>query len=306
MFVQVGGLGDVVAGLSRACQERGHDVEVILPYYECLPAERVGELEHVLDFEVPTVRPSLRCFLYRPFARRMSTLWAYTDHSLASSNSITWISDNWVREKSLWGRSLLGNKLVDCMQISLFKGETDVREKIMKELNQFAWPGYTVHHCEHFAVMYWLLLLFSWWAAMMLGTFDTVSIAVRKSDEVQGSVQDGHMHHGSRWTSAFRATVDGIRVILLRPDWNATNLFRGDRIYGGSYNETQAYLYFSRSATCTPVNLCFLQHIFRFRTIQQMLFSPFDGNVYPGEALILQLWEAHHTSQWAQLSGKTC
>ena len=83
MSVQVGGLGDVVAGLSRACLERGHDVEVILPCYECLPTERVGELKHVLDFEVPTVRPSLQSFSYRPSARQMSISSGFTDHSLA-------------------------------------------------------------------------------------------------------------------------------------------------------------------------------------------------------------------------------
>ena len=42
--------------------------------------------------------------------------------------------------------------------------------------------------------------------------------------------------------SAFSGRLDGIDVLLLRPDWNKTNLFRGGRIYGGSYNETEAYV----------------------------------------------------------------
>jgi glycogen synthase len=33
---QVGGLGDVVTSLSRAVQDLGHKVEVILPKYDCL------------------------------------------------------------------------------------------------------------------------------------------------------------------------------------------------------------------------------------------------------------------------------
>ena len=36
-------------------------------------------------------------------------------------------------------------------------------------------------------------------------------------------------------------------MVLLRPaDWDGCNLFRGGRIYGGSYNELEAYLYFCR------------------------------------------------------------
>ena len=37
---QVGGLGDVVTGLARVCLARGHDVCVLLPFYECLPKVR--------------------------------------------------------------------------------------------------------------------------------------------------------------------------------------------------------------------------------------------------------------------------
>ena len=65
---------------------------------------------------------------------------------------------------------------------------------------------------------------------------------------MQGSFFDGQMRLGSLKTSAFSGKIDDIPVILLRPDWSATNLFQGSRIYGGSYNETEAYLYFSRQA----------------------------------------------------------
>lgn len=55
--MQVGGLGDVVTGLGRACLQRGHTVEVCLPFYECLPEARVEDLRHERDFDVPKVRP---------------------------------------------------------------------------------------------------------------------------------------------------------------------------------------------------------------------------------------------------------
>ena len=47
-FAKTGGLGDVVAGLSRALGRRGHDVRVFLPFYQ-----RVAKLDFpfvVVDF----------------------------------------------------------------------------------------------------------------------------------------------------------------------------------------------------------------------------------------------------------------
>jgi starch synthase len=53
-------------------------------------------------------------------------------------------------------------------------------------------------------------------------------------------------------TQAWAGRVDGVRVLLLRPDWAAPGggggLFRGARVYGGGYPEVQAYLYFCRAA----------------------------------------------------------
>eukprot|EP00850_Spirogloea_muscicola_P022200 SM000282S10603 [mRNA] locus=s282:6677:12402:+ [translate_table: standard] len=42
---KVGGLGDVVTSLSRAVQELGHRVEVVLPKYDCLKYSQIFELE---------------------------------------------------------------------------------------------------------------------------------------------------------------------------------------------------------------------------------------------------------------------
>jgi hypothetical protein len=53
---QVGGLGDVVTGLAKACIARGHTVEIILPFYECLPEAEIEGLKHERDFDCPTVR----------------------------------------------------------------------------------------------------------------------------------------------------------------------------------------------------------------------------------------------------------
>lgn len=48
-------------------------------------------------------------------------------------------------------------------------------------------------------------------------------------------------------TAVYRGVIGDVPVILLRPaDWDSCNLFRGGRIYGGSYNEMESYLYFCR------------------------------------------------------------
>ncbi|CAI5500877.1 unnamed protein product, partial [Closterium sp. Naga37s-1] len=44
---KVGGLADVVTGLSRALQQRGHLVEVVLPKYDCMDYSRIHDLKHV-------------------------------------------------------------------------------------------------------------------------------------------------------------------------------------------------------------------------------------------------------------------
>ncbi|XP_057768134.1 uncharacterized protein LOC130988333 [Salvia miltiorrhiza] len=43
-IAKVGGLGDVVTGLARACLMRGHTVEVFLPFYECINKQHIKEL----------------------------------------------------------------------------------------------------------------------------------------------------------------------------------------------------------------------------------------------------------------------
>ncbi|KAK9741574.1 hypothetical protein RND81_03G114200 [Saponaria officinalis] len=47
---KVGGLGDVVTGLARACLSRGHTINVMLPFYECLPKQQLTELSLICTY----------------------------------------------------------------------------------------------------------------------------------------------------------------------------------------------------------------------------------------------------------------
>ena len=52
-IAKVGGLGDVVTGLARATLSKGHQVSVIMPFYECLPKDQIEGLKHESDFDCP-------------------------------------------------------------------------------------------------------------------------------------------------------------------------------------------------------------------------------------------------------------
>ena len=52
-IAKVGGLGDVVTGLSRSVGARGHNVSVIMPFYESLPVDQIEGLKHEMDLDVP-------------------------------------------------------------------------------------------------------------------------------------------------------------------------------------------------------------------------------------------------------------
>ena len=72
----------------------------------------------------------------------------------------------------------------------------------------------------------------------------------KKYDSPTGKYEGESMYHSNLYFEAWRGKIEGCPVILLRPDWDVTgsNMFRGGAIYGGSYNETQAYLTFCRAS----------------------------------------------------------
>ncbi len=63
--VQVGGLGDVVSGLSRELEIRGNDVEIILPKYNSMRYDRISDLRiDYHDLWVPWCGGAIHCTVY--------------------------------------------------------------------------------------------------------------------------------------------------------------------------------------------------------------------------------------------------
>src|ERR1019366_5389623 len=67
---QAGGLGDVVYGLSREVEIRGHAVEIILPKYDCMRYDQIWGL-HVIfpDLWVPWYSGRVHCSVWLGFVR---------------------------------------------------------------------------------------------------------------------------------------------------------------------------------------------------------------------------------------------
>ena len=65
---QAGGLGQVVFGLSRELELRGHAVEIILPKYDCMHYDQVfGLTVAYQDLQVPWYSGSVHCTVWFGF-----------------------------------------------------------------------------------------------------------------------------------------------------------------------------------------------------------------------------------------------
>ena len=81
---KVGGLGDVVFGLCRELEIRGHSVEIILPKYDCLRHDQIFDLRLAFkDLWVPWYDRAVHCSVYFGFVhgRKCFFIEPHSDHN---------------------------------------------------------------------------------------------------------------------------------------------------------------------------------------------------------------------------------
>ncbi|HFD12527.1 MAG TPA: glycogen synthase [Crenotrichaceae bacterium] len=72
---KVGGLGDVVAGLSAQHQKMGHTVDIILPKYDCLRSDQIDDLTRIkTDLQVPWDHGMVTCSIWKGQVHGLSCL----------------------------------------------------------------------------------------------------------------------------------------------------------------------------------------------------------------------------------------
>ena len=98
---KVGGLADVVYGLSRELLIRGHTVEIVLPKYDCMRHDQVSELQRApIDLRVPWADGEVHCTMWSGFVRRdkrrlVMSRPGHRDRSFSRAHKAAWLSDWW-------------------------------------------------------------------------------------------------------------------------------------------------------------------------------------------------------------------
>ena len=87
---KVGGLGDVIFGLTRELEIRGNSVEIILPKYDCLRYDQIYDLRPVFnDLRVPWYHYSVHCTVYFGFVhgRKCFFIEPHSEHNFFNRRS---------------------------------------------------------------------------------------------------------------------------------------------------------------------------------------------------------------------------
>lgn len=113
-------------------------------------------------------------------------------------------------------------------------------------------------------------------------------------------------------------TLDGVAVALFRPDWAASPLFRGARIYGGNHSEVEAYLFFCRAvldwlaravaAGTRPRPDALHVHDWQCAPAAMLFWHAYARTLNPGAAVVLTIHNFDcvgecRTDEWAAATG---
>ncbi|MBR6512336.1 MAG: glycogen/starch synthase, partial [Clostridia bacterium] len=71
-FAQSGGLGEVAGALPKALVEKGEDVRVVLPLYECVGEDKRKDMKFLFHFDVPVAWRSQYCGVFETKANNVT------------------------------------------------------------------------------------------------------------------------------------------------------------------------------------------------------------------------------------------
>ena len=71
-FAQSGGLGEVAGALPKALVEKGADVRVVLPLYECVGEDKRKDMQFLFHFDVPVAWRSQYCGVFKAVANNVT------------------------------------------------------------------------------------------------------------------------------------------------------------------------------------------------------------------------------------------
>nr|XP_009787230.1 PREDICTED: probable starch synthase 4, chloroplastic/amyloplastic isoform X2 [Nicotiana sylvestris] len=157
-IAKVGGLGDVVTGLGRACLKRGHKVDVILPFYECIPKHLIDELALIKTYNSYLDGNWVACNAYRGEVSGVSVILIEPSNHFFKGTNIYGGSYNELEAYLFFSRACL-----ELMQVTGTQPDViHVHEWQTGALPLFYWDMYqflslqkprivlTIHNMEHY------------------------------------------------------------------------------------------------------------------------------------------------------------
>ncbi|ACK64925.1 glycogen/starch synthase, ADP-glucose type [Rippkaea orientalis PCC 8801] len=160
--IKAGGLGDVVYGLSRGLSNQGHNVEIILPKYDCMRYDQIGEMsEAYQDLWVPWNNGSIHCtVLYAEiYGQKCFFIESHSNENFFNRNKIYGDWDDPLRfaffSKASLEFLLKSGKRPDI--IHCHDGQTGLIPVLLYEIYQHQGMGnqrvcYTIHNFKHQSV----------------------------------------------------------------------------------------------------------------------------------------------------------
>jgi len=156
---KVGGLGDVVFGLSRELEIRGNSVEIILPKYDCMRHDQIFDLQMAYkDLWVPWYHYSIHCSVYFGFVhgRKCFFIEPHSDHNFFNRRTFYGHRDDDERFaffcRAALEFMLKSNKHPDV--IHCHDWQTGLVPVLLYEIYKFIGMGhsrvcYTLHNLQH-------------------------------------------------------------------------------------------------------------------------------------------------------------